>query len=286
MPKVSIITDTDSSLPKEMAAEYNILQVPISIHFDEELSGTDHDITNAQLFKKIDETGKLPTTAAPTPGVFVEYFRKAFKAEKPDTLVYFSISGEMSATIKSAQIAAEDLKSDYDIRVVDSNMLSMAQGYMVLAAAEAAQNGASAEEAIKAAEKVYQNTVLYGALSTLKYLSLSGRVSHITAGMAGMLNIKPILSVQNGKLEMLEKVRTRKKSWMRMIELVKADVGNHAIECISIMHVYAEDAARQFEIILRSEMDCPAEIPIIDFNPGLSVHTGAGLVGVCLVVDK
>ncbi len=286
MPKVSIITDTDSSLPKEMAAKYNILQVPISIHFDEGLSGTDHDITNAQLFDTIDKTGKLPTTAAPTPGVFVKYFKKAFKAEKPDTLIYFSISGGMSATIKSAQIAAEDLKSDYDIRVVDSNMLSMAQGYMVLAAAEAAHNGASVEEAIAAAEKVYQNTVLYGALSTLKYLSMSGRVSHITAGMAGMLNIRPILSIQNGKLAMLEKVRTKKKSWMRLIELVKTDVGSYAIERISIMHVYAEDAARQFETILRSEMDCPTEIPIIDFNPGLSVHTGAGLVGVCLVVDK
>jgi len=286
MPKVSIITDTDSSLPRGMAAKYNILQVPISIHFDEGLSGTDHDITNAQLFKTIDKTGKLPTTAAPTPGVFVKYFKKAFKAEKPDTLVYFSISGGMSATIKSAQIAAEDLKSDYDIRVVDSNMLSMAQGYMVLAAAEAAHNGASVEEAIAAAEKVYQNTVLYGALSTLKYLSMSGRVSHITAGMAGMLNIRPILSIQNGKLAMLEKVRTKKKSWMRLIELVKADVGSYAIERISIMHVYAENSARQFETILRPKIDCPAEIPIIDFNPGLSVHTGAGLVGVCLVVDK
>ena len=286
MPKVSVITDTDSSLPREMAAKYNILQVPISIHFDEGLSGTDHDITNAQLFEKIDKTGKLPTTAAPTPGVFVEYFKKVLKAEKPDTLICFSISGGMSATIKSAQIAAEDLKSDFDIRVVDTNMLSMAQGYMVLAAAEAARNGASVEETIAAAEKVYQNTVFYGALSTLKYLSLSGRVSHITAGMAGMLNIKPILSIQNGKLAMLEKVRTRKKSWKRLIELVKADVGSYAIKRISIMHVYAEDAARQFEVILRSELDCSAEIPIIDFNPGLSVHTGAGLVGVCLVVDK
>ena len=104
--------------------------------------------------------------------------------------------------------------------------------------------------------------------------------------MAGMLSIKPILSVQNGKLEMLEKVRTRKKSWVRMIELVKADVGSHAIERISIIHVHAEDAARQFEVILRSEVDCPTEMPIIDFNPGLSVHTGAGLVGVCLVIKK
>ena len=81
MPKVSIITDTDSSLPREMAAEYNILQVPISIHFDGGLSGTDHDITNAQLFKKIDETGKLPTTTAPSPGIFIEYFKKVLKEE-------------------------------------------------------------------------------------------------------------------------------------------------------------------------------------------------------------
>ena len=286
MPKVSIITDTDSSLPEEMAAKHNILQVPISIHFDEELSGTDHTITNEQLFKKIDETGKLPTTAAPTPGIFVEYFKKAFKEQKPDTLVYFSISGEMSATIKSAQIAAEDLKSGYDIRVIDSNTLSMAQGYMVLAAAEAARSGASAEEAIKAAEEVNKNTVLYGALSTLKYLSIGGRVSHITAGMAGMLNIKPILSIQNGKLDMLEKVRTRKKSWMRMIELVKADVGGHAIKRAAILHVLADDPARQFEEMLRVEMDCPTEMPRVEINPGLSVHTGAGLVGVVLVIDK
>jgi len=286
MPKVSIITDTDSSLPEEMAAKHNILQVPISIHFDEELSGTDHTITNEQLFKKIDETGKLPTTAAPTPGIFVEYFKKAFKEQKPDTLVYFSISGEMSATIKSAQIAAEDLKSGYDIRVIDSNTLSMAQGYMVLAAAEAARSGASAEQVIKAAEEVNKNTVLYGALSTLKYLSIGGRVSHITAGMAGMLNIKPILSIQNGKLDMLEKVRTRKKSWMRMIELVKADVGGHAIKRAAILHVLADDPARQFEEMLRVEMDCPTEMPRVEINPGLSVHTGAGLVGVVLVIDK
>ncbi len=286
MPKISVITDTDSSLPREMAEKYNILQVPISIHFDEGLSGTDHDISNEQLFEKIDKIGKLPTTAAPTPGVFVEYFKKAFEAEKPDTLIYFSISGEMSATIKSAQIAAEDLKPDHDIRVIDSNTLSMAQGYMVLAAAEAVRRGASIEEAITAAEKTRQNTVLYGALSTLKYLSIGGRVSHITAGMAGMLNIKPILSIQNGKLDMLEKVRTRKKSWKRMIELVKADIGSHAIERAAILHVVAGGHASQFKEMLRAELNCPEEMPLVEINPGLSVHTGAGLVGVCLVIAK
>ena len=285
MPKICVITDTDSSLPEEMAAAYHILQVPISIHLDDDYSGTDLTIDNAALFKKIDAVGKLPTTAAPNPALFVEYFKKVFKEEKPDTLIYFAISSEMSATIKSARTAAEEL-DDLDIRVIDSNTLSMAQGYMVLAAAEAAQNGASIETVIQTAEKVRERTYLYGALSTLKYLSMSGRVSHIAAGMAGMLAIKPILSVQNGKLAMLEKVRTRSKSWLRMIELVQVDVDDHSIERVSILHVNDTAGARAFEKLLRERLDCPKHIPLVDINPGLSVHTGAGLVGICLVVDK
>jgi len=284
MTKISIITDTDSSLPEKMAAEYNILQVPISIHMGDDLSGTDHTITNEELFAKVDEMGKLPTTAAPTPGIFVEYFKRVFAEQKPDTLIYYAISGEMSATIKSAQIAADDLK-DYDIRVIDSNTLSMAQGYMVLAAAEAAKQGKSVEEVIKTAEKIRKNTVLYGGLATLKYLSMSGRVSHVTAGMAGMLDIKPILSVQNGKLDMLEKIRTRKKSWTRMIELVTADVGERKIARTCVLHVKAEDAAKEFEGMLRAALPCPKDVPLVDVNPGLAVHTGAGLVGVCVVIE-
>ena len=284
MPKISVITDTDSSLPAEMAAAYNILQVPISIHLDDSLSGTDLTIDNAALFKKVDEVGKLPSTAAPNPAQFVEYFKRVFDEQKADTLVYFAISSEMSATIKSAQIAAEELKN-LDIRVIDSNTLSMAQGYMVLAAAEAASQGAPIEAVIQMAEDVRGRTYLYGALSTLKYLSMSGRVSHVAAGMAGMLNIKPILSVQNGKLAMLEKVRTRSKSWARMIELVRADIGAHAIQKACILHVNDAKSAEVFEKILRDSLACPAELPLVDINPGLSVHTGAGLVGVCLVTD-
>ena len=90
MAKISIITDTDSSLPEDMAAAYNILQVPISIHMGDELSGTDHTITNDELFAKVDAMGKLPTTAAPTPGIFFEYFKRVFSEHKPDTLIYYA----------------------------------------------------------------------------------------------------------------------------------------------------------------------------------------------------
>ncbi|MDK2981173.1 MAG: hypothetical protein PWQ55_1520 [Chloroflexota bacterium] len=284
MPKISVITDTDSSLPAEMAAAHHVLQVPISIHLDDDLSGTDLTIDNAALFKKVDEVGKLPTTAAPSPAQFVEYFQRVFAEEQADTLVYFSISSEMSATIRSAEIAAQELP-ERDIRVIDSQTLSMAQGYMVLAAAEAVRNGASLEAVIQAAEQTRGRVYLYGALSTLKYLTMSGRVSHIAAGMAGMLNIKPILSVQNGKLAMLEKVRTRSKSWARMIELVRADIGTHAIQQACILHVNDAGSAQTFAAMLRDSLACPVELPLVEVNPGLSVHTGAGLVGVCLMTD-
>lgn len=283
--KIAIITDTDSSLPREMAAKYNIPQVPISIHLDDSLTGTDHTVNNQELFKKIDEVGKLPTTAAPAPGAFLDYFQRTFDQEKADSLVYFSISSNMSATIESARSAAQELK-DLDIHIVDSNTLSMAQGYMVLAAAQAARNGASVEEVIKAAQDIKKRTFLYGALSTLKYLRMSGRVSHIAAGMAGMLDIKPILSVKDGKLDMLEKVRTRKKSWQRMVELARADVGDRSIEKAAILHVNDAASAGQFEEMFRASQNCPAKMPMVDINPGLSVHTGAGLVGVCLVVGN
>ncbi len=104
------------------------------------------------------------------------------------------------------------------------------------------------------------------------------------AGMAGMLNIKPILSVQNGKLDMLEKVRTKRKAWERVIDLTKADAARSRIEKMSILHVAAPDDAREMETLLRSNMELPEEVLIVELNPGLSVHTGSGLVGVGFVV--
>ncbi len=229
MPKISIVTDTDSSLPESVASSYGILQVPISIHFGEDGIENDFSIDNKALFARIDKEGRLPTTAAPTPGEFADGFRKAFEKDASNELVCFCISSAMSATFEAAQIAARDILPDRKITVVDTKTLSVAQGYMAIAAAEAATRGASLAEILKIADSVRQRSFIYGALATLKYLSMSGRVSQIAAGMAGMLNIKPILSAQNGKLDLLEKVRTKKKAWDRVIELTKKDAASKRV---------------------------------------------------------
>ena len=283
---ISIITDSDSSLTDEMAKKFNIRQVPITVQFGEEIFKTEIDITDEQVFKRIDKEGKLPTTAAPSPGDFATAYQEAFEKDQAEAVVCLCVSGEISATYSAAKLAAEDFTPQKHIEVLDTRSLTMAQGYMTIAAAEAAKAGASIDEICSAAKEMGERVHVYGALATLKYLSMSGRVSHLAAGMAGMLNIKPILSVRNGKLDLLEKVRTKKAAWARVIELAKNDIGDREIERMCVLHVVAADEANEFKQLLKKNIECPKEMPLVPLTAGLSVHTGAGLVGVAFVVKK
>jgi DegV family protein with EDD domain len=284
MSKIAIITDSDASLPVDVAAKYNIRQVPIAIHFGEETFDTTVDLTEAELFERIDREGVLPTTSAPSPGKFAQIYEAAFD-EGAESVICLCVSGEVSATYTAA-LNAVDLLPGKDITVVDTRNLSMGQGFMALAAAEAAADGASKDEVIAQAMDVGERSHLFAALSTLKYLAMSGRVGHLAAGMAGMLNIRPILTIQNGKLEMLERIRTKGKSWNRVIELAEATADGKSFMRMAIVHSNVPEDAKAFESLLRTSLPCPDEIMICELTAGLSVHSGAGMVGVCFVVDR
>lgn len=284
MSSIAIITDTDASLPAAVADKYNIRQVPIIVIFGKEQLKTSVDINDAQLFARIDKEGQLPTTSAPSPGQFIEAYEAAFN-EGADSVICFCVSGEISATYAAA-VAAKEALPDYDIEVVDTRSLTMSQGFMAIEAAKAAAEGAGKDEIIARAMNVGQRSHLYGALSTLKYLRMSGRVGHLTAGMASMLNIKPILTIQDGKLDMLERVRTRKRAWARTIELARETAANQPIEQMAVIHVNCPDDAQAFEQQLRSSLDCPQEIIKAELTAGLSVHSGAGFVGVVFVLAE
>jgi DegV family protein with EDD domain len=285
MSRIAIITDTDASLSVDLASQNGIYQVPISIHFGEDAYDTGIDMDDAALFARIDKENKLPTTAAPSPGKFAKAFQAAFDGGAEEVLC-LTVSSGVSTTYNSAVMAATDLMADKKITVVDTNCLSMGQGFMALKAAEVVKNGGSVEEAVAAAQDIGGRVHLYGALATLRYLAMSGRVGQLAAGMANFLNIKPILEMESGKLELLEKVRTRKKAWERVIELTQEKVGDGKIEQLVILHVTALDGAHEFEQMLRAQVACPEQVLFTELSAGLSVHTGAGLVGVCFVVAK
>ena len=281
MPSIAIVTDTDASLPEDIAAQYGIRQVPIAVHFDDQTLLTGVDIDDTSLFQRVDREGKLPTTSAPAPGDFLTAFQAAFD-DGADQVICLAVSSKVSGTYDAAR-TARDLLLDQDITVVDTQSISMGQGFMAIEAAEAARSGAPREEVIERAMDVGGRICLYAALSTLKYLAMSGRVGHLTAGMAGLLNIKPILTLQDGELQMLERVRTQGKAQARVIELAKDALAGSTAERMAVVHVAALEEARAFRERLRDHLSCPETIIIAELTAGLSVHTGAGVVGVAAV---
>ncbi len=283
MPGIAIITDTDSSIPFALAAKHNIYQVPMTINFGEESYEAVYALSDADTFRRIDKEGKLPTTAAPSPGKFIAAYKNAFAAGA-ERIICLCVSSEVSATYSAAVSACEAFPGQ-EIKVVDSRSLSMGLGYMALAAAEAAGSGKALEEVLPIIENTRQHTYLFAALSTLKYLAMGGRVSSLTAGMANMLNVKPILTIKEGKLDMLERVRTQKKAWERVIELSAIQVGDRHVQKMCILHVNAPEMAQAFLDEIQSRMHCPSDIALVEVTPGLSVHSGAGMVGTVFVVE-
>jgi DegV family protein with EDD domain len=283
MPRIAIITDTDSSIPFSLSQSLGIVQVPISINFGMESFFAGEDLDDIQVFSRIDRDGKLPTTAAPAPGKFAEVFEHAFQ-QGADSVICFCVSAEISATYGAA-MAATALTPERDITVIDTRSLSMGFGFMVLEAAQAAQAGASKDEIIARARDVGDRTHLFAALSTLKYLAMSGRVGHLAAGLASVLSVKPILTIRDGKLDLLERVRTQSKAFARLIELANLAINGKSIEQLCILHVAALENARQFEAQLRQSLTYSSDVQYVDLGPGLSVHSGAGLVGVSFVVS-
>jgi len=278
MHKIAVITDTDSSLPVELAERYHIRQVPITIHFEDSSYTTGVDINDRLLFEIIDRKKKLPTTSAPSPSAFASAYESALK-DNVDAIVCICVSSKISATYSSAVTACE-LFPQADITVIDSLTLSMAQGFMVLAAAEAASQGAGKQEIIDQATNAGQRTHLFAVLATVKYLAMSGRVGKVAAGMADTLNIKPILTVQDGKLDLLERVRTRKKAMERALELTLSSVNGKTIERIAFLHVNNLEGVRELQDQLCNVLPCPPSVITSEFSPGLSVHAGSGVVGV------
>jgi len=284
MSKIAVITDTDASLPLELAGRYRIVQVPILVQFGEESLRSVYDLNDSQVFARIDRERKLPTTSAPSPGQFEQAFREAFEAGY-DEVLCFTVSGGVSATYNSARNAAA-MFPDKVIDVVDTRSLAIGQGFQVLAAAQSLAGGLGKAEALAAAKSVGERTHLFAALSTLKYLAMSGRVGHLTAGIANLLDVKPILTIRGGKLDLLERVRTRNKAWERVLELAVEAAGGKQIAQMSILHVAALEEAQRFESLLRAKLPCPTEILYTELTPGLSVHSGAGLVGTCFVTAE
>lgn len=283
MSKIAFITDTNSSLPIEVAAKYDIVQIPIHIQFGEETYITGVNIDDRKLFDLIDERKILPTTAAPAPSAFEKAFQTAFDSGAEE-IICVCCSSQVSATFNAAQIAANEFQGK-GISVVDSLQLTLAEGFQVLGAAEAVHNGATREEALAIIDDIRRKTHVFAALPTLKYLAMGGRMGKLAASLGNTMEIKPILTMNEGKLELLEKIRTLRKAKQRLVELAKESAQDKKIKQVGLLHVNNPEGVLSLYEGLKEVLSFESDPLIGDFTPGLSVHSGAGFIGFVLITE-
>ncbi len=229
---VHVVTDSTADIDPEEAAALGITVVPLNLLFGTENLRDQIDIRADAFLRRLITERTLPKTSQPAPAAFLRAFSEAF-TNGADAVVAVHISGKLSGTVNAARTAAETLKDPATVTLVDSGTVSAALAYSVRAAAVCAREGGSAAQVAAAARDAVGRTNLLVVLDTLEYLQKGGRIGRARAWFGGVLNIKPLLSVVDGEVVPVERVRTNARAVARLIELTAA---RENIEEITIMH--------------------------------------------------
>lgn len=273
---ISIITDSTSVLPPEIASRYNISIIPQIINFGEETFYEGIDIDIETFMHKLQNSSTLPKTAAPPPELFRKEFEKL--VPKSDTILCIHPSSEVSGTVRSASVAALEFPQS-DIRVIDTRIIASPLGTVVQLAAKWAENDIPADIIVERVQQLAVNARLYFLVDTLKYLAKGGRIGNAAALLGEVLQIKPILTFNNGKVDVYEKQRTYRKAIFRMREIVLEQLPRANSQYLSIMHTDGSQTTGIFSQSLMKDLKLN-QISIRNMPPAITTHGGPGGIGV------
>ncbi len=271
---VRVITDSTADLPSEMAAELGIEVVPLNVHFGTDTFRDGIDLSADEFYERLVASSRPPTTSQPSVGAFLEVYQKAL--EGADGIVSVHISAKVSGTWNSAVQAREQLSDSSKVTVVDTGQASMGLGWVAVAAARAAQAGASMDEVASLARSAAEQVRVLFLVDTLEYLQKGGRIGKAQAMFGSVLAIKPILTIQEGEVHPLERVRTRGKGVARLVQLVQEAA---PLQSMAVLYTTTEDEARALAERLGP---CVPSGQVIVGRLGTVVGTyaGPGLLGV------
>ncbi len=275
-----IVTDSAGDMPMDWRQKYDVHFVPVNIHFGTEQFLHGVDIDDATYYKRIETiTDKtFPKTSQPNPHQFEQAYRKV--AQTGDTILSIHVTGKLSKTVESAQIAANNVKGDFNVVVFDSLGGSTAMGYMCREAREMDRAGKGVDEIVKRLEYIRDHSSFVLTLATLKYAQMSGRVGGLRAMLGVMLNMKPIIQLTDGVLLPTEdRIRVRSKAFERLIELSKAKIGG-APAMISVVHAAAPEEAKTLADMAGKAFNLKEEVLLQTLSIAVSIQLGPGTIGV------
>ena len=276
MKKVAIVTDSSTYLPQEIADDLGLKVVPLTLHWDDKSYCDGVDIDAEEFYEKLSTSSTIPTTSQTPVNVFDQLFTNLL--DQDYAVMAMLISSGISGTFDSAMQSKTNFP-DAPIEVMDSRLVSMALGFLVLRVARAAKDGASLEECTALARETLPKIGVYFTVDTLKYLSKGGRINTASRLLGAALDIKPIMEIRDGKIELVESVRSRRKSMQRMLEMVDRDIAGREPIRISTFHAAAEkDCDRLMQEAVGRFY--PIETIQTYVSPVIGSHTGPGTLSI------
>jgi len=276
LKSIGLVADSVCDLPKETIKEFDIHIVPIYIRFGDMIYRDGVDITPNDIYHKIRYEKLVASTSGTSPGDFHQVFKKI--ADKFESILTITLSSKLTAVFQNASIA-KTLIPEKDIRIFDSGLASIAEGFLVREAAKAIKKGLKIDEIIALLEKIKEKIRIFATLDVFKYLYRSGRVPALKALLGSTLNIKPILTIQNGEVNLLTKVVSRAASINYICKKVIDIFKNKVPVRIAIIHALCEDVAHDIQKKLEENINC-FESTIMEVTPVIGAYAGPGLIGI------
>lgn len=281
MNKVIIATDSSAYLPKEYVDKYQIPVLPLTVNWEGKSYYDGIDIQAEEFYQQLGQSKSMATTSQVTVGQFLEVFGKLLDAG--NQVLYLGISSGISATINSALQAKAELGDPENLIVMDSQVVSMALGLMVLEVAKAAENGASLQECYQLAQDAVGRIGVFFTVDTLEYLHRGGRINSAKRLLGSALNLKPIMEIRDGKIELVESVISRKKALNRMVDLIEKGVDGRSPVRLAPFHALDFDDMVIMENLAIERMH-PIEIIRSEVSPVIGSHVGPGTVSMAYMV--
>jgi DegV family protein with EDD domain len=280
---VAIVTDSTVSIPEAILEALRINWIPYYIHRGKEVLRDLVTIQRDEFYKWLPTAKELPQTASPGPGDYLNMYEKLSKEQGIRQIVSIHMTSKGSGAYQAAKAAQSMILEndpDLEIEVIDTLNVSMCHGWMVIEAARAALAGKTLADIVALVKKMIPITRMLQTADTLKYLYMGGRIGRAKHLVGSLLNIKPIISMEDGVIIALGQARSRLRAYEMMVEKIEAVVGYMGKIKVAYVHAAAREEAEKIKALVEKRLTC-VESLICELSPALGVHTGPGTAGVC-----
>lgn len=283
MPKLAIVTDSTTSIPENLLKELKIHTVPYYIHRGSEVLRDLATIDRETFYKWLPSATQLPTTASPGPGDYIKSYQHLAEEEDVEEIVSIHMTSKGSGAYQAAMAAKSmigDILPRLKVEVIDTLNVSMCHGWMAIEAARAALANKSLTEVVSRVRNMIPLTRMIQTADTLKYLYMGGRIGRAKHLIGSLLNIKPLIGMEDGIIVPLGTARSRKQAYRMMVDIVEKTVGEGGKIKIAYVHAAAMEEAQKIKELVDERIKVVEDL-FAELSPALGVHTGPGTAGLC-----